>query len=70
MQLRSFIILGTDQPFFSYSHKFSICELLWGIMCLTPAVTPVMGVQEAACMVGYELKEQCSCNLGSLYASV
>lgn len=63
------IILSTDQPF-SYSHKSSFWELLWGVICLTSAVTLVMGVLEAACMVGYELKGQCSCNLGSLYASV
>lgn len=29
-----------------------------------------MSVAEAERMVGYELKEQCSCNFESLYASV
>lgn len=29
-----------------------------------------MSVPEGECMVGYELKEQCSCNLENLGASV
>jgi len=43
---------------------------LWGVICLTPAVTLVMGVLEAARVVGYERKEYCSCDLGSQYPSV